>query len=75
MRSVFAFGLLIFLAACSGDPRSFGITGPGNQPEPAPPAEGPTPDSVAVPGVTIIGPTYGTTGGPSSGSSGFWGYN
>jgi hypothetical protein len=35
MRAVLALGLLIALAACSGDPKSFGITGPGIQPVPA----------------------------------------
>jgi hypothetical protein len=32
MRTILALGLLITLAACSGDPKSFGITGPGSQP-------------------------------------------
>jgi hypothetical protein len=32
MRAIFALGLLIILAACSGDPKSYGITGPGTQP-------------------------------------------
>jgi hypothetical protein len=32
MRAMLALGLLIVLAACSGDPKSFGITGPGIQP-------------------------------------------
>jgi hypothetical protein len=32
MRAIFALGLLIILAACSGDPKSYGITGPGAQP-------------------------------------------
>jgi hypothetical protein len=35
MRAVLALGLLIALAVCSGDPKSFGITGPGIQPVPA----------------------------------------
>jgi hypothetical protein len=35
MRAILALGLLIALAACSGDPKSFGITGPGPQPVPA----------------------------------------
>jgi hypothetical protein len=35
MRAILALGLLIALAACSGDPKSFGITGPGTQPVPA----------------------------------------
>jgi hypothetical protein len=32
MRAILALGLMIALAACSGDPKSFGITGPGTQP-------------------------------------------
>jgi hypothetical protein len=76
MRSVFALGLLTFLAACSGDPRAYGITGPG-APAAAPIAPPPesTPDTVAVPGVSTTGPTYGPTTAPSTGNSGFWGYN
>jgi hypothetical protein len=35
MRAILALGLLIALAACSGDPKSFGITGPGTHPVPA----------------------------------------
>jgi hypothetical protein len=35
MRSILALGFLIVLAACSGDPKSYGITGPGAQPAPA----------------------------------------
>jgi len=35
MRAILALGLLIVLTACSGDPKSFGITGPGAQPTPA----------------------------------------
>jgi hypothetical protein len=35
MRAILALGLLIVLAACSSDPKSFGITGPGDQPVPA----------------------------------------
>jgi hypothetical protein len=74
MRSVLAFGLLIFLAACSGDPRSYGITGPGAQPAPAAPST-PSPDTAPVPGVTTSGTPYGPTPMPSTGGSGFWGYN
>jgi hypothetical protein len=35
MRAILALGLLIVLTACSSDPKSFGITGPGVQPVPA----------------------------------------
>jgi hypothetical protein len=34
MRAILALGLLIVLAACSGDPKSYGITGPGVRPVP-----------------------------------------
>jgi hypothetical protein len=77
MRSIFALGLLLFLAACSGDPGSYGITGPGAPPEPVTPSPDTTPDTAPTPGVTTTGPTYGPSGtsGPSTGNSGFWGYN
>jgi hypothetical protein len=74
MCKVLALGFLTFLAACSGDPRSFGITGPGAEPPPvAPPIA--SPDTAAAPGVSTTGPTYGPSTAPSSGNSGFWGYN
>jgi hypothetical protein len=38
MRAILALGLLIALAACSGDPKSFGITGPGPGTQPVPAA-------------------------------------
>jgi hypothetical protein len=74
MRALFALGFLIVLSACSGDPAKYGITGPGTQPVPvAKTAE--TPDSQPVPGVSTVGSSYGPSNGPSTGSSGFWGYN
>ena len=75
MRVVVLFGFLAALAGCSGDPRSYGITGPGNEPEPVAPTPDATPDTSPTPGVTTTGPMYGPTGGPSTGNSGFWGYN
>jgi hypothetical protein len=73
MHSLVALSVLFVLAACSGDPRSYGITGPGTQavtkPEPAR-----TGDS-AMPGVPTTGTYYGPTTAPVTGSSGFWGYN
>ena len=58
MCKVLALGLLSFLAACSGDPRSFGITGPGAGPPPvAPPVA--SPDTAPAPAVSMTGPTYG----------------
>ena len=66
MCKVLALGFLMFLAACSGDPRSFGITGPGGGPPPvAPPIA--SPDTPAAPGVSTTGPTYGPSTAPSTG--------
>lgn len=61
------------LAACSGDPRSLGITGPGIHPVAQPQADPGNGYSAGVPqSGTAYGPSYGE---PSRGSSGFWGYN
>jgi multidrug efflux pump subunit AcrA (membrane-fusion protein) len=75
MRMVFAFGLLIVLAGCSGGPAAYGITGPAaTQPVvAAQPAE--TPDTAPVPGVSTSGTSFGPSTGPATGNSGFWGYN
>jgi hypothetical protein len=66
------FLLLSCLAACSGDPRSYGITGPGRQP--APPA---LPDDATLgqPGIPDGGSVVGPSITPSTGSNRFWGYN
>jgi hypothetical protein len=74
MRLVFALSSLIVLAACSGDPKSWGLTGPGPQQAP-PEAPVAAPDTSPTPGVTTTGPTYGPTFGPTGGNNGFWGYN
>jgi hypothetical protein len=73
MRWVIGLGLLFVLAACSGDPRSYGITGPGAQPAPvaAPAGAEDTPS----PGVTTTGTSFGPSTGATTGASGFWGYN
>ena len=74
MRTIFALGLLFALAACSGDPRAYGITGPGIQPAPAaPPVD--TPDTATAPGMSTSGTSYGPNIKPTIGASGFWGYN
>lgn len=72
MRAVTALGLVLALAACSGDPRSYGITGPG--PPPPPPSAG---DDTGTPlGTPTSGSYYGPSTGPiMGGGSGFWGYN
>ncbi len=75
MRTLPVLGLLFALAACSGDPRAFGITGPGTaQPAPVAPAIE-SPDTAPTPGVSTTGTSYGPSNGPTTGSSGFWGYN
>ena len=79
MRTVFAFGLLLCLAACSGDPRSYGITGPGtNTHTDAPSMPGTDPvagDNDTAPGVSTSGSSYGPTNGPIRGRTGYYGYN
>jgi hypothetical protein len=75
MRTVLVLGLLTVLAACSGDPATYGITGPGTQPKPAVPAVAESPDTSPTPGMTTAGPSWGPSSGPSTGGSGFWGYN
>jgi hypothetical protein len=74
MRAVLALGLLTALAACTSDPRAFGITGPGPQPAPVGPTADST-DSAPTPGMSTSGSMYGPTNRPSTGASGFWGYN
>ncbi len=75
MRAVLAIFLLIGLTACSGDPRSYGITGPGAQPPAAPSAEIAPEEASPVPGVSNSGTSYGPATQPTTGGSGFWGYN
>ena len=72
MRALLGFCLLACLAACSGDPKSFGITGPGLQPVPQPEVD--TGNNV-TPGVPQSGTFYGPTNGAVTGQSGYWGYN
>jgi hypothetical protein len=74
MRLLLTLGFLSLLSACSGDPRSYGITGPGTSAPPPPVAVGPEAEPSPTPGVST-GASYGPTSGPSSGASGFWGYN
>ncbi len=75
MRLLFILGCFGFLAACSGDPKALGITGPGLQTTPRPsPAFGE--DTGANPGAPISGTYFGpSNNGPVTGASGFWGYN
>jgi len=74
MRAVLAFGLLMLLVACSGDPQSYGITGPGPQPAPVVvPAD--TDTSNPIPGVPTSGSYYGPSNGPIPSTGRFFGYN
>jgi hypothetical protein len=74
MHMLILLGVLVGLSACSGDPKSFGITGPG--PQAAPVAPGVNDDSGnPVPGVSTSGSYYGPSNGPIKSNSGFFGYN
>lgn len=64
--------LLLCLGACSGDPRAYGITGPGAAPQPPPQ---PNDSTLGDPGVPNTGSVYGPSITPSTGSGRFWGYN
>jgi hypothetical protein len=74
MRALVALSLLAVLAACTSDPQSWGITGPGPPPAPAA-APSEAADDPAAPGVSTSGPLYGPSNRPTSGPSGFFGYN
>ena len=73
MRALLVLTAVTCLAACAGDPRSYGITGPGTGPAPA--AQPMGMDADQVPGVPTYGTFYGPTNTPMTGASGFWGYN
>jgi len=70
MRASAALVLMLGLSACSGDPASYGITGPGMQPVPGP--SGTTVDAPAIPNT---GSTYGPSVVPSTGNGNYWNYN
>jgi hypothetical protein len=73
MRAIGTLGLLLLLAGCAGDPRSLGITGPGPQDVPKPPVDDGNNYQAGAP---QTGSGYSATyGGPTTGSTGFWGYN
>ena len=74
MRVIAIFAVLgcAVLAACSGDPSSYGITGPGVQTVPPPSAD---PGNATTAGVAPLGTSYGTSVAPTRGPTGFWGYN
>jgi len=63
--------LPLCLAACSGDPSAYGITGPGAPPKP--PAQ-PDDATLTQPGLPSSGSAYGPSVNPSTGYGRFWGY-
>lgn len=75
MRVLVILALLIPVAACSSDPQSYGITGPGSQTSPTPAHAPAGDDTGAMPGVPTSGSYYGPSTRPVTGGSGFWGYN
>ncbi|HTW69508.1 MAG TPA: hypothetical protein VME47_06450 [Acetobacteraceae bacterium] len=71
--------MLLPLAGCAATPQSLGITGPQgttNKAARAPAAEpSPASDPLDNPDLLQSGTRYGPSYAPSSGSSGYWGYN
>jgi hypothetical protein len=63
--------LLIGLAACSGDPRDYGITGPAAPP----PMPVENPADLGGSGLPDATTTYGPSSAPSTGRGRFWNYN
>ncbi|HEX2941644.1 MAG TPA: hypothetical protein VHO91_11390 [Rhodopila sp.] len=72
---LFVLGFPLLLAACSGGPQAWGITGPGGAQAAAPAMPADPQETNAVPGVVTTGPSYGPNNGPTAGSSGYYGYN
>jgi hypothetical protein len=71
--AILAFLICGVLAACSGDPKSLGITGPGIHTVPPPDAD---PGNGIPTGSPVAGTSYGGDSyGPTRGQTGFWGYN
>jgi hypothetical protein len=64
--------LLLCLAACSGNPHAYGITGPVKQEQPP---EQPDDADVGSPGIPASGTPYSTGVTPTTGATRFWGYN
>jgi hypothetical protein len=78
MRSIRLALMLLPLAGCAASPQALGITGPQGStdktaatPSPATPQA----DPLDNPNLMQSGTRYGPTYTPSTGSSGFWGYN
>lgn len=76
MRAYLALGPILMLAACSGSPASYGITGPGTIATPVVPSiPRAAPETNGNPGVSTTGTFYGPDNGPVSGPNGFYNYN
>ncbi len=71
MRAAAALLFLLGLAACSGDPAAYGITGPGAMR----PVPGPRDTTVDAPAIPDTGTVYGPSVVPSTGGGHYWGYN
>lgn len=65
------FSLLLFLAACGADPKSFGITGSSMPMPPDDPGEAQT----GIHGAPITGTQYAPSMPANTGAGKFWGYN
>jgi len=78
MRFVRLALMLLPLAGCAASPQALGITGPEgstNKSAAAPGVQTPTADPLDNPDLMRSGTRYGPSYTPSTGSSGFWGYN
>ncbi|HTW69796.1 MAG TPA: hypothetical protein VME47_07920 [Acetobacteraceae bacterium] len=78
MRTICLALMLLVLAGCAAGPQALGITGPQgstNKAAAAPAVPPPPTDPLDNPGLMQSGTRYGPTYTPSTGSSGFWGYN
>ena len=73
MRAIGMLGLLLLLAGCADDPKSLGITGPGPQTVPKPPED--TGNSYQMGAPTTSNGYAPSYNGPTTGPTGFWGYN
>lgn len=81
MRKLRLALILLPLAGCGADPQALGITGPqGTTNHPSGAAaqtsvDTPSNDPLDNPDILQSGGRYGPSYTPSTGSSGFWGYN
>lgn len=76
MTRIAALLLALLLPACSATPQSLGLTGPQGEAPAAPSFSDRTGDSTNGPlGTPTTGTFYGPNNGPTSGGSGYYGYN